>query len=98
MEKKNVFQEKETDTQAKTVNPLLEFVSWHDETIHKARHMAVGLTSWYKAYMASDNFKDLPSRSQVESFEIYEGLKDMLEYLDNTANDNQEEIDEIKSL
>ncbi len=41
----------------------------------------VGIQEWFKAYISSEDFNSLHPKDKKEAFEIYEGLKHVMEQL-----------------
>lgn len=60
--------------------------------IHIAISMSFGLTAWFKAYTQSDEFAQLSKEWKAESFEAYEGLRYVLESIEEDTNELQKEF------
>ncbi len=75
-------------------NDLGQAVINYGDTIENAHHRTFGISSWYKAYMISEDFKKLPSDYQKESFDTYDNLISMFSFMETKILEYDKSLDD----
>jgi hypothetical protein len=66
---------------------IAQSVIGYGDTIHSAYRLTCGISGWYKAYIVSEDFQRLKPEFKKESFEIYDQLTSMFDFLEYNINE-----------
>lgn len=85
--------------ETKTTNQQIETVLGqttirYADTIHGAHNLVMGISGWYKAYIASDDFQKLSVEFKKESFEIFEELYSMFNFMEYKIDEIEPSIEQ----
>jgi hypothetical protein len=76
-----------TTTNLESKVTLGEAAIRYSETVHKALNMRYGISGWYKAYIASEDFQNESSDFKKASFETYQSLSAMLDFMETESDE-----------
>lgn len=66
---------------------IAKSVIGYGDAIHSAYRKTCGISGWYKAYIASEDFQKLKPEFKKESFEIYDQITSMFDFLEYKINE-----------
>jgi hypothetical protein len=73
---------------------IAQSVISYGDNIHSAYRLTCGISGWYKAYIGSEEFQKLSPEFKKESFEIYDKLTSMFDFLEYKVNEIEPSTEE----